>query len=259
MRLALLGDPVAHSRSPIIHRAAMRVLGISGSFEARRTDDAGVAAACAEMRSGILDGANVTMPLKGVALGVVDRASEMATRAGAVNTLSMRGGLVYGDNTDVGGIRDVWDRRQLPDSAPVLVLGAGGAAAAVLLACADSELLVSSRRVGLAMAVAIRLGVDATEVAWGVPVSGAVVVNATPLGMGGESLPAGVVENAAGLFDMAYGALPTPAVTVARHLRVVDGIDMLVAQAARSFQIWSGFTAPIEVMENAARTLKTAN
>ncbi len=253
MRFALLGDPVAHSRSPIIHRAAMEVLGIPGSYEARRANEAGVTTACAEIRFGALDGANFTMPLKGIALGAVDHVTEIARRAGAVNTAWLRDGEVWGDNTDVGGFSDAWSHRRLPDDTPVLVLGAGGAAAAALLACAGSELRVSSRRRGLGKALAARLDVDATEVPWGVAVRGAVVVNATPLGMHGESLPAGVLEDAAGFFDMAYGASPSPAVAGARDMPLVDGIDMLIAQAARSFRIWTGIAAPLDAMEAAAR------
>ncbi len=79
------------------------------------------------------------------------------------------------------------------------------------------------------------------------------VVNATPLGMHGEPLPAGVVEAAAGLFDMAYGTRVTPAVAEARRrlLPVVDGLDMLLAQAAASFTLWTGRTAPLETMRRA--------
>ena len=253
MQLALLGDPVTNSRSPAIHQAALRACGIGGSYEARRTDAPGLGRACAEIRSGALDGVNVTMPLKAVALEAIDRASRVAIRAGAVNTMCLREGSVLGDNTDVGGIRDAWRRRRLPDDVPILVLGAGGAAAAALLACEGSELLVSSRRRGMASALATRLGVGASEVPWRSPVAGAVVVNATPLGMGGERLPEGIVAASAGLFDMAYGPSLTPAVAIAGDRPVADGIDMLIAQAARSFQIWTGVAAPLDVMEAAAR------
>jgi shikimate dehydrogenase len=253
MRLALLGDPVAQSRSPAIHLAALRAVGIPGSYEARRVDAAGLEGALAELGAGTLDGLNVTMPLKGAAFAAVDGASTLAARAGAVNTVSRRDGVVFGDNTDVDGIGDAWGSSELPDDAPILVLGSGGAAAAALLALERPELLIASRRRGRGELLATRLGVAATEISWGAVVEGAVVVNATPLGMNGESLPSGVVEGSVGLFDMAYGTSTTPAVTRAGHRPVVDGIDMLVAQAARSFQIWTGVPAPVEVMAVAAR------
>ncbi len=253
MRLALLGDPVARSRSPAIHLAALRALRISGSYEARRVDAAGLEEAVVEVGDGTLDGLNVTMPLKGAALAAVDGASTLATRVGAVNTVSRRDGVVFGDNTDVDGISDAWGSSEMPDDAPILVLGSGGAAAAALLALEGSELLIASRRRGGGGLLATRLGVVATEISWGSVVEGAVVINATPLGMNGESLPDGVVEGSVGLFDMAYGTSATPSVTQAGARPVVDGIDMLVAQAARSFEIWTGVPAPVDVMAVAAR------
>jgi len=83
-----------------------------------------------------------------------------------------------------------------------------------------------------------------------------VVVNATPLGMQGEELPPGVIEAAGGLIDLPYGTEPTPAVALARRrgLPVADGLDLLVAQAALSFELWAGGPAPLAVMEAAART-----
>jgi len=258
MRFALLGDPVEHSRSPVIHRAALRALGLTGSYVARCTDGDGVIDACAEIRVGVLGGANVTMPLKRAALAAVDTASEPARRAGAVNTLCWRGGSVFGANTDIGGIRDVWERRGLPVGTPILVLGAGGAAAAAMLAREGSEIVASSRRRGAATELASKIGVTVSEVPWGVAVAGAVVVNATPVGMAGESLPEGIVDAAVGLFDMAYGTNATPAVLEADERPLADGIDMLVAQAARSFEIWTGRPAPLEVMEIAARDRSTS-
>ncbi len=253
MRFALLGDPVEHSRSPAIHEAALRALGLVGTYVARRTGGGGVVAACDEIREGRLNGANVTMPLKRAALAAVDAASAPARRAGAVNTLFLRSGEVFGENTDIGGISDVWERRGLPDDAPIFILGSGGAAAAAMIACEGSEIVVSSRRRGAATNLASDLGVTVSEVPWGIVVLGAVVVNATPVGMAGDSLPEGVMDAAVGLFDMAYGPDTTPAVVEAGGRPVADGIDMLVAQAARSFEIWTGRPAPLAVMEDAAR------
>ena len=118
MRLALLGDPVDHSKSPTIHAAALAATGIEGTYTTRRTDAAGVVKAVAELRDGVLDGANVTMPLKRAALDAADTASVDAIRAGAVNTLTVRAGAVRVDNTDIGGIQDVWRRHGLPDGRP---------------------------------------------------------------------------------------------------------------------------------------------
>ena len=252
----MLGDPVERSLSPAIHTAALAAANIDGTYTARQVDEAGVDAACEEIRLGSLTGANVTMPHKAAAARAADDLTAVAARAGAVNTLSAHRGGVVGDNTDVGGITDAWFRRDLPRSGPVLVLGSGGAAAAALLALEGRDLAASSRRSGAISALAIRLGVDCREVAWGSPVEGATLVNATPLGMRGETLPTGLLEAAVGFYDLAYGPGATPAVRAAARmgLPIVDGIDMLVAQAALSFERWTGVRPSIQVMEQAVRS-----
>jgi len=253
MKLVLLGDPVEHSRSPAIHTAAMKAAGIEGSYVARRVDRAGMVTAVAEIRYGSLDGANVTMPHKESAFALVDRVSEIALRAGAVNTVIHREGMATGDNTDVSGLLRAHDDLGLSESAPVHVLGSGGAAAAALVAFAGRELSISARAGDRAEALLQRTRVDGEVVGWGDPVQGAVVVNATPLGRAGETLPDGIVERAAGLIDWPYGDQRTPSVVSALALGfpVADGRDVLLAQAAASFELWTGVAAPIEAMRAA--------
>jgi shikimate dehydrogenase len=254
LRFVVLGDPVAHSRSPAIHAAALAACGLAGDYAARRVDAAGVWQAVDEIRHRELDGANVTMPHKAVAAAAVDRLEGEASRARSVNTLVRDDGVVTGHTTDVGGIKDAWRRAGLPDDAPVLLLGAGGAAAAALLALEGRPLAISTRRPGAGTALADRLDVAAEEVAWGEGVDAAVVVNATPIGMHGERLPDGVLDRAAGLFEMVYGPEPSPALAWARRegLPAAEGLDMLVAQAARSFTLWTGLEAPLDAMREAA-------
>ena len=119
--------------------------------------------------------------------------------------------------------------------------------------------MVAGRRPGRPAALARSLGVAADEVGWEEPVAG-VVVNATPIGMGGESLPARLLDEATGVFDMAYGTEPTPTVVAARAagLPVADGIEMLAAQAVEAFRIWTGVAVDIDVMLDAARRQMTA-
>lgn len=253
MRLALLGDPVAHSLSPAIHRAALAACGLEGTYEARRVDAAGVRLAFDEIRYGSLHGANVTMPHKHLAFSVAESLSQDALRTGAVNTLQRWEGAVRGSNTDVAGILDAWSGAGLPD-APALILGAGGAAAAALVALGGRTLHISARRSDTAEALVARTRSEAEIVAWGRAVPGAVVVNATALGMEGEQLPPGVVAAATGLLEMPYASGPTPAEREAARLGlpVANGIDMLVGQAAASFTLWTGLAAPRGVMTEAA-------
>lgn len=247
MKLVVLGDPVAHSLSPRLHTAALEATGITGSYTARRVDRAGFEAAVDELRTGALDGANVTMPHKRQAAGSADELSEGARRSESVNTLLVRNGHLVGETTDVGGIRDAWG--ELPGG-PVLILGAGGAAAAAMLALEDRPLTVAARRRERARQLVERVGSGAEVVDWGEPVPGCVIVNATPIGMSGEELPSGLLDAAAGLFDMPYGAEATPAIRRARRLGLpaVAGGDMLLHQAARSFELWTGVPAPLAAM-----------
>jgi len=251
----VLGSPVVHSLSPTIHTAALAEAGIAGTYDAREVDTSGFVAAVAEMRSGSLDGANVTMPHKRLAHRLSDRCGGAAQRAGAVNTLVALAGEVTGHNTDVVGLRAAWSHNRLDPAGPVLVLGAGGAAASALVALEGRPITLSARRPEAATALIERTGVPASVVAFGSGVVGATVVNATPLGMGGEVLPAGVLESCVGLFEMAYAAGETPAeaFVAARGLPVSTGTEMLVAQAAESFRLWTGRAASLEVMRRAVR------
>lgn len=254
MRLALVGDPVGHSRSPAIHTAALAACGIVGTYEARTVDADGAATAVDDIRRRALHGLNATMPHKEVVAGAADVRDELVTRAGVANTLWHTPDGVAATNTDVAGILAAWSDAGLPGDAPVVVHGAGGAAAAALLALEGRSIVVHARRPSTAVALVARLGVVASVVDG--PVGrGFVLVNATPVGMGGEALPEAFLEGAVGLFDMAYGGGPTPAVAWATEagLPVADGLDMLVAQAARSFEIWTGHDAPVDVMRSAAR------
>jgi shikimate dehydrogenase len=242
VRLVVLGDPIAHSLSPAIQNAALQAAGIPGRYEARRVDEDGMRDAVAELRDGALDGANVTMPHKRLAANLADRLDPAAARAGAVNTLVRVGSEAIGHNTDIEGIRAAWEASDLPGEGPVLLLGTGGAAAAALLALEDRPVSISARSPDKAAELASALRVDVSTTPWATGKEGSVVVNATPLGMNGERLPEGALQGAVGLFDMAYGALPTPSIREMHQAGypAVDGAEMLLAQAAVSFRLWCG-------------------
>ncbi|MDH5374126.1 MAG: hypothetical protein OEX97_14370 [Acidimicrobiia bacterium] len=251
---AVVGDPVAHSLSPAIQHAAFNAVGMDARYRAVRVDSAGLAAIFDDLRSGRLTGVNVTMPHKRLACEMADRVEGPAIQAGSVNTLIVGGTAVIGISTDIPAIVAEWKRKRLPIGS-ALILGAGGAAAAALVALREMDLYVSARSSDKLTEMLARIGVRATTVPWGTPIPGAVVVNATPLGMRNETLPTGLLAESDGLFDMAYGALPTPSVIAARTLGhpVVDGLDMLTAQAALSFEAWTGRSAPFEAMREAAQ------
>lgn len=258
-RLAVLGDPVAHSRSPMMHTAGLRALGLEGSYRAIRATDQEMKAHSDRVRSGELTGANITMPHKRVAASLADELSDRAARAGSVNTWFLRGGRLVGDSTDIPGILEAMSRRGIP-TGRVLVLGTGGAAAAALVALEASEVFVSGRSPDRAQALVEAVGVGASVVGWEVPVHDATVVNATPLGMGGEELPSPVIAHAAAVFDLVYGDAPTPAVRRARDtlgIPVADGLDLLAAQAELSFELWTGRRPPSGLFEEVARNISS--
>ncbi len=258
-RLAVLGDPVSHSLSPTMHNAVLAALGLEGVYSRRRVDERGMTWAASEMRTGELHGANITMPHKGTAARLADRLSSDAARAGSVNTWTLEGrGRLVGHSTDVEAVRRVWIRAGLSTDRPVLVVGAGGAAAAAMAALEDRELWCSARRAEAVSALADRIDVPFLPLEWGESLPGSVVVNATPLGMRGGELPVRLLEKSVGLFDMAYlsGGEATGAVRWMRERRMPasDGLEMLAAQAEASFEMWTGYGAPAGLMERVART-----
>ncbi len=251
MKLALFGRPVSHSRSPAIHQAALAAVGIAGTYETRDVDEEGLAVGIAELAAGVLHGANVTMPHKRRAALWTDRVDLLVQRLGAANTLVHGPDGVVAHNTDVAGITAAAAGMA---EGPVLVLGAGGAAAAALLALGDRPMAISARATSQAGWLVARIGVEASVVEWDQPWAPAMVVNATPLGMHGEHLPEIRMDRATGLLDLAYGAQATPATVMARELGLpaADGLDMLVAQAAESFRLWTGHRPPLQIMRAAA-------
>lgn len=253
LKLAVVGDPISHSLSPDIHRAALEAAGIDGSYTAIQVDSTGMAEIVADIRRGDLDGVNVTMPHKGVAAALVDDLSEEARLARSVNTIVRRpDGTLVGHSTDVTALRRLWP---LDTSTPALILGAGGAAAAACLAAGERTLYVSARRPEAVTHLRHQLEMDLIRVPWGTAVVNATVVNATPVGMAGEALEPRLLELAAALVDLPYGAEETPSIAHARErgLTVVDGLEVLIAQAADSFRLWTGREAPVKPMTAAIR------
>lgn len=251
--LVLFGDPVAHSLSPVLQNAALETAGFQGAYRSVRVDQRGLERGCRDLRAGRLDGANVTMPHKALAARLVDERSTGAARAQSVNTIMVEDSKLIGHSTDIDGVRSVWGEASLPVDAPVLVLGAGGAAAAALIALEGRVLYLAARSRESAARLGRQVAPTARVIPWGKGVPGAVVVNATPIGMAGDALPVGILEESAGLLDMPYRTGVTPAVRDARRagLPTASGIDLLVAQAGASFTLWTGRPAPLHEMRNA--------
>jgi shikimate dehydrogenase len=254
MRFGIVGDPVSHSRSPAIHTAGFALRGIQATFDFLPTPAGEFGIVEAMLRSGDLNGVSVTMPHKANAYEAVDIRTDLAERTGSVNTVTARNGELTGTNTDVAGVKFSVAVANAEEG-PVLVLGAGGAAAASLVALAGRQIFVSARDGDRASEVLARTGVAGSTVTWGEGVAGSLVVNATPIGMHGGALPDGVLVAASAVLDMAYGAEETDACRYAREhgIGCADGLDMLVGQAIEAFALFTGSEPPIDAFYEAAR------
>ena len=241
-----------HSLSPLIQNAALEMAGLVGDYRAIRADHAVLDEVIRDLHEGGLDGVNVTMPLKGAALERCHRLTAEAQKSGSVNCLRVRDGVLEGHSTDVVAFDASY--ALLGDAPALLVLGWGGAARAAVAAWQRDGAHVSVRDTAK-LAGAMVPGKIVTQVRWGKRVPGALVVNATPLGMHGEALPDGVLTGAAALIDLPYATAPTPAVIAANDagLPVLDGIAFLSSQATASFEWWTGVAVDSGYLESVAR------
>ena len=253
----VLGWPVAHSRSPLLHGTWLERRGIDGAYlplpvRPERFADAARALADLGFRGG-----NVTLPHKEAAFALCDRLAPSAERAGAVNTLVFRDGRIEGSNTDGFGFLENC-AQSVPGwraaAGPAVLLGAGGAARAVAAALLDAgcpRLTLVNRNAARAEALARALG-GPVAVAEQPPLeSASLLVNTTSLGMAGEPaleldlspLPAG-----AAVADIVYVPMETPllAAARARGLHAVDGLGMLLHQARPGFEAWFGVAPAVD-------------
>jgi shikimate dehydrogenase len=270
--VGVLGHPIAHSLSPVLHRAAFAAMGLAwGSWPFEVPAGGGRAAVAAVAALG-LAGVSVTMPLKEEVAIAVDRRTAVAERLGAVNCVVVDGGRTVGDSTDGDGLVRflVTDRGVDPSGRRCLVLGAGGAARAVIdglaRAGADEVTVVARRRDRAAHAA--QLAGPRGRIGGLAAVAHAdLVVNATPVGMGADD--EAVAAAAAGrpaldqlpvdpddlhpgqvVVDLVYAPRCTPLLAVAARqgAEVADGVGMLVHQAALAVERWTGRSAPVEAM-----------
>lgn len=254
-RYAVIGHPIAHSKSPAIHAAFAAQTGQDLVYEALLAPLDGFAAAVDAFRATGARGMNITVPFKEEAWRMADRLTERARLAGAVNTFAF-GDDILGDNTDGAGlVRDLQSLGARLDGARVLLLGAGGAARGVvlpLLEAGAARLFIGNRTAGKAHALRDHFaGHDphAALAAGGFADAGGerydVVINATSASLSDEAppLPAGLYGPDSLAYDMVYGRGLTAYLEQARNqgaAQLADGLGMLVEQAAEAFALWRG-------------------
>ncbi len=276
--VGVIGSPIAHSLSPLLHNAAFAALGLrawrSLAFEVAPGE---AATALAAMRRTDVSGLSVTMPHKADVATLVDECSDVARRLGAVNCIVNRDGVLLGTNTDGEGFVASLARGAnfSPAGKRCLVIGAGGAARAVVLALADagaSEVAVLNRTPARAVTAATLAGSAGSVVLAGGDAlaegigAADLVVNATPIGMAGAS-PKGsggdaetwlvepqLLHSGQVAADLVYAPRPTSWLVeaAAAGATAVDGLGMLVHQAAAQLVLWTGEAAPVEAMWRAA-------
>jgi len=261
---AVIGWPVRHSASPAIHNAAFAAAGLDWVFVACEVPAGQGEAAVRAAGTLGLAGLSVTMPHKEAAARALDAASEAARRLGAVNTVAFTSEGAYGDNTDGDGLVDFLrhDAGLDPAGRRFLVLGAGGAARAAVLALAQAgaaSVTVWARVPERAAAAASLAGPAGRPGSLDEADSCDAVVNATPVGMAGVAGPDLLVdEDRLGpgqlVVDLVYYPPDTALLRAARRrgARAANGLGMLVRQAARAFELWTAEPAPLAAMAEAA-------
>lgn len=265
--LAVVGDPVQHSLSPVIHRAALKSAGLSGwTYQRVRVPAGELATRWGEIRRRYV-GINVTAPLKLEARGLVDRLAGDALRARSVNTVSFAGDQAVGDSTDGRGFLAALERVEPRPVSRALVLGAGGAARAVAVALLNrgAQVVLAARDLerarsaasevgGGCRAISLIRGEAAPTLEWA-----DLLVNATPLGgpghLGRSPLPAGMRPGPGTMvYDLIYVPATTPLMAEAMRAGCTaeGGLGMLVEQAALAFELFTGRQAARPAMFEAA-------
>jgi shikimate dehydrogenase len=277
MKLALLGYPLSHSLSPAIHNAALAKVGLNDwRYDAMSVAPGRLAEAVAAIRGEDFAGANVTVPHKEAVIPLLDSLTLVARAIGAVNTLVKQNGKLTGHNTDAAGLlADLYAHDVHISHRPVLILGAGGAARAAVAACAGAyagaHIRVVARRREQAQAL---ISIDPSLEVFDWSSVGfmqacddcALIINTTPLGMTPNADASPWLDGTpfppdAFVYDLVYNPAETLFTRQARAagLCAATGLGMLVEQGALAFEMWTGKTAPRDIMRQAADRKLIAN
>ncbi|MFC2022012.1 shikimate dehydrogenase [Chloroflexota bacterium] len=275
----LIGDPVEHTMSPVMHNAAFRKMGIDYLYLPFRVKKEELGKAIEGMRALNIKGLNVTIPHKVAALQFMDKLDHLAEKIGAVNTIVNDNGVLTGYNTDASGfLQALLERGIEPEGKNVVILGAGGASRAVsfILADKDSHLVILNRLLELdwAKELASRISqtfakeVEALELnrenLASVLGKAAILVNATSVGMSPNIEETPVTSDLLRpdiiVFDIVYNPIKTRLLREAEAAgaKTISGVDMLIWQGALAFEKWTGRKAPVELMrEETIKLLQT--
>ena len=260
IRACVIGWPISHSRSPIIHDYWLKQLGIDGSYTRQPVEPSSLATFIGDLGAAGYAGCNVTIPHKETVFSLVTHADDQTERLGAVNTVFLRDGKVMGTNTDgegfINSLKQGAPRLELANTRAV-VLGAGGASLAVVNAILDQgvrEVAVANRTAEKVEQLRTRLGKRVVAVEWNNVAAQlgdcSLLVNTTSLGMKGQpelGIDLSLLPQSAVVTDIVYTPLRTRLLedAAARGNTVVEGLGMLLHQAVRGFSLWFGVTPQV--------------
>jgi shikimate dehydrogenase len=250
----IMGKPVSHSLSPTMHNTAFQEIGLNNVYVAFEVED--VARALDGFRALGVCGVSVTIPHKQAVIPHLDAIDPVAEQIGAVNTLVINDRRIHGSNTDwIGAMQALETITELPGKT-VLLIGAGGSARAIGfgLRIKGARILLANRTLSKGQALATELGCECIPLADIAGVRADALINTTSVGMTPQvedtPVPAAVLENTAAVMDIVYSPVQTRLLREAKQAgcRSVDGRYMLLYQGVAQFELWTGQTAPVDVM-----------
>ena len=254
---AVIGNPVSHSLSPVMHNRAFSRLGVNGIYVAMQVTDIGPAVS--GIRALGIQGASITIPHKQAILPYLDEVDETAKAIGAVNTLINRKGALFGCNTDcIGAIKALSEKTDISNR-KVLIVGAGGAARAIGFGIASrgGRVIVANRSEERGAALARDLGGSFCPLSAVEKAGCHILINTTSVGMTPDidAMPVGpeVLKKGMVVMDIVYNPLKTRLLKTAQAMGClpIDGVRMFVFQGAAQFEMWTGEEAPVETMNQA--------
>ncbi|MBI4428656.1 MAG: shikimate dehydrogenase [Ignavibacteriales bacterium] len=266
--LAVIGHPIQHSFSPVMHNTAFQALGLNFLYASYDIEPSGLKDAVHDMKKLGFAGFNVTLPHKETIIPLLDELDFESKSVGAVNTVTIQKGRLIGYNTDVyGALKSLEPHRQAIEEKKVLVLGSGGASRAVLYALKKyfkpPEIVIAARSQGKANSLAAFLKIEnATVIDYSLATSSSkqysLIVNATPVGMFPKSEASPLSDTFQFVshqivFDLIYRPLETTLLKRAKAARakIIRGLEMFIHQGAKAFEIWTGERMPVEEVRKA--------
>ncbi|GAA0818326.1 shikimate dehydrogenase [Colwellia asteriadis] len=264
-KYCVFGNPIAQSRSPFIHHAFAVATNKKISYQAKFVELGEFTSAIQTFIKEGGKGANVTAPFKEEALRIADHLTERARLAGAVNTLTIKDGKIYGDNTDGEGlVQDLIRNNIILENSRILLLGAGGAAKGVilpLLSQSPKSITIANRTLSKASELCQQFNNDklfSCELTEESAQPFDIIINATSASLSGQTftLSSSIIASHTACYDMVYGKAKTPFILWAeKHSanKKLDGLGMLVGQAAESFQLWHSTKPEVDPVINKLR------